>query len=325
MSPHEIAEVFGISDQDAAVRMQKLAAAGFVKAEAHAGQTFWRATPLPPGAFPLEVVKISHVPPESRVESTADLTPLVTAAIQGLYTQVADQPAKGYHFPLGMQALLHCGYPEDQLRKLPVTATESFAGVGNPHLAKAIRPGNTVLDVGSGSGTDVLFSTLLVGDSGKVYGLDMTPAMIAKARRNIAAMGAKNAEIVEGNATKIPLPSATVDAVTSNGVLNLVPDKAAAFAEIARVLKPGGRLQLADIVVQSDVAATCGINPQLWADCIGGASVEKDYLAFIEEAGFKDVKIVNRLDFWAKSASDYTRKITKTFGAETIVISAVKP
>src|SRR2546428_8365932 len=98
--------------------------------------------------------------------------------------------------------------------------------------------------------------------------------MIAKARGNIKGIGAKNIEILAGDATKVPLPDASVDVVTSNGVLNLVPDKPAAFAEIYRVLKPGGRLQLADIVVQSDVGAVCGLNPQLWADCIGGAAVE---------------------------------------------------
>jgi SAM-dependent methyltransferase/predicted DsbA family dithiol-disulfide isomerase len=325
VTAREIGQVFRIADGDAAARLQKLAAAGYVKAESHAGTTFWRAVPLPSGTIPLEVVKVSHVPPEARVETKADLTPIINAAVQSLYTQVANDPGKAYHFPLGLEALRYVGYPEGMLQKLPATATESFAGVGYPHQVGAIRPGNVVLDIGSGSGTDVLFSTLLAGPSGKVFGLDMTPAMIAKARRNIAAMGAGNAEILEGNATKIPLPDASVDVVTSNGVLNLVPDKAAAFAEIARVLKPGGRLQLADIVVQSDVAATCGVNPQLWADCIGGAAVESDYVAYIGEAGFRDVQVVKRLDYFAKSASDYTRKITKTFGAESVVVSAVKP
>ena len=108
-------------------------------------------------------------------------------------------------------------------------------------------------------------------------------------------------------------------------MLNLVPDKPAAFREIFRVLKPGGRLQLADIVVQEDVGAVCGINPQLWADCIGGAAVEAEYLKTIREAGFKDLRVVKRMDYFSKSSSESTKRITKTFGAESVVLAARKP
>lgn len=234
------------------------------------------------------------------------------------------RPDKAYHFPLGLEALRYVGYPEEDLRRLPSTATESFAGVGFPHAAMAIGPGDTVLDIGSGSGTDVLFASLRVGPSGTVYGLDITPAMIAKARANIERMGARNVQILEGDATDIPLPDASVDVVTSNGVLNLVPDKPAAFREIFRVLKPGGRLQLADIIVQEDVGAVCGLNPQLWADCIGGAAVEREYLDTIGGAGFQDVRVLSRIDYFAKSPSDSTKRITKTFGAESVVVAATK-
>ncbi|MGQ0798282.1 MAG: methyltransferase domain-containing protein [Methanobacteriota archaeon] len=263
--------------------------------------------------------------PDARVASVRDLTPIITKAVQALYSDVASSPSKAYHFPLGMEALRFVGYPPEDLATLPPTATESFAGVGYPFAADAIRPGDTVLDVGSGSGTDVLFATLRTGPKGRVIGLDFTPAMIAKARQNIDRMNASNARIVEGNATRIPLPDSDVDVVTSNGVLNLVPDKAAAFREIRRVLRPGGRLQLADIVVQEDVGAVCGVNPQLWADCIGGAAVEADYLRTIREAGFEDVRIVRRLDYFSKSGSESTRLLTKSFGAESIVLAARKP
>ena len=322
---HEIAEVFRISDEDAAARLEKLAAAGLLSAHAFDKIAAWRWADKEMDKLPMELVKISHVPPEVQIEAVTDLKPIVTKAVQSLYTEVATRPDKAYHFPLGLEALRYLGYPEEDLRKLPPTATESFAGVGYPHAANAIRPSDTVLDIGSGSGTDVLFASLKVGSAGKVYGLDITLAMIAKARANIAKMEARNVQILEGDATNIPLPDRSVDVVTSNGVLNLVPDKPAAFREIFRVLKPGGRLQLADIVVQSDVGAVCGLNPQLWADCIGGAAVEPDYLGTIRSTGFQDVRILKRLDYFAKSSSESTKRITKTFGAESVVVAAGKP
>src|SRR5437667_339943 len=253
------------------------------------------------------------------------LTPIVTTAVQNLYTEVAREPGKAFHFPLGLEALRFVGYPDEDLKQLPKTAVESFAGVGYPFATKSIRPGDTVLDVGSGSGTDALYASLLAGPRGRVIGLDFTPAMIEKARANIERMGLTHVTIVEGEATKIPLPDTGVDVVTSNGVLNLVPDKQAAFHEIFRVLRPGGLLQLADIVVQEDVGAVCGLNAQLWADCIGGAAVEADYLKTIREAGFEDLRIVKRIDYFSKSGSESTKRITKSFGAESVVISARKP
>ena len=321
---HEIAAVFRIPDEDASARLQKLAAAGLLTTHTFDGIVAWRWADKKLDKLPMELVKLSHVPPEIQIEAITDLKPIVTKAVQSLYTEVATRPDKAYHFPLGLEALRYLGYPEEDLRKLPPTATESFAGVGYPHAADAIQPGDTVLDIGSGSGTDVLFASLKVGPGGKVYGLDITPAMIVKARANIAKMGARNIEILEGDATNIPLPDGSVDVVTSNGVLNLVPDKAAAFREIFRVLMPGGRLQLADIVVQSDVGAVCGMNPQLWADCIGGAAVEPDYLGVIRSTGFQDVRILTRLDYFAKSSSESTKRITKSFGAESVVVTAVK-
>src|SRR2546426_2861156 len=138
--------------------------------------------------------------------------------------------------------------------------------------------------------------------------------MIAKARGNIERIGAKNIEILAGEATDMPLAGSSVDVVTSNGVLNLVPDKVAAFAEIHRVLRPGGRLQLADIVVQEDVGTVCGLNPQLWADCIGGAAVEPEYLETIKSAGFSDVRGLKRHDYFAKSSFGSTGGNTETVG-----------
>src|SRR5438876_8815256 len=326
LSPaHEIAEVFRIPDADAHRRLEELAAGGLLTAHAFDGIAAWRWADKKIEKIPLELVKVSHVPPEVQVEAMSELKPIITKAVKSLYTEVATRPDKAYHFPLGLEALRYLGYPEEDLRKLPPTATESFAGVGYPHAANVMRPGDTVLDIGSGSGTDVLYASLKTGRSGKVFGLDITPAMITQARANIARMGGKSVRILEGDATRIPLPDASADVVTSNGVLNLVPDKPAAFREIFRVLKPGGRLQLADIVVQVDVGAVCGLNPQLWADCIGGAAVEPAYMETIRAAGFQNVRVLKRIDYFARSSSESTKRITKTFGAESVVVSARKP
>jgi len=321
---HEIAEVFRIPDADAHHRLEKLAAEGLLTAHAFDGIAAWRWADKKMEKLPLELVKVSHVPPEVQVEAVSDLRPIVTKAVQSLYTEVATRPDRAYHFPLGLEALRYLGYPEEDLRRLPPTATESFAGVGYPHAANVMRPGDTVLDIGSGSGTDVLYAALKVGSEGTVYGLDITPAMIAKARANIAKVGARNVQILEGDATNIPLPDGSIDVATSNGVLNLVPDKPAAFREIFRVLKRGGHLQLADIVVEEDVGAVCGLNPQLWADCIGGAAVEMEYMKTIRDAGFHEVQVLRKVDYFAKSSSESTKRITKSFGAKSVVVAAMK-
>jgi SAM-dependent methyltransferase len=257
------------------------------------------------------------------VTEPAKLEEVVKVAVQKLYTEVAERPRGTFHFPVGREGTKVAGYPNEELDKIPSTAVESFAGVGYPHRTNSIREGDVVLDVGSGSGTDILVAAIRTGPRGKVIGLDMTDAMIAKAQANVDKTGLKNIRIVNGEATKIPLDDSSVDVVTSNGVINLVPDKQKAFNEIFRVLKPGGRLQIADIVAQQDVQAACGIVPQLWADCIGGAAVEKDYLETIRKAGFQDVRVVDRIDYFAKSPGT-TRRLTKTFGAESVVISAQK-
>jgi len=201
---------------------------------------------------------------------------------------------------------------------------ESFAGVGYPHSAGAIKEGDVVLDIGSGSGTDVLYSSLKTGPKGKVFGLDITDAMIEKASSNIEKMRAKNVKILKWSAVEIPLDDGSVDVVTSNGVLNLVPDKKQAFREVYRVLKPGGRIQISDIVVQSNVQKVCGLIPQLWADCIGGAAVESEYLAGLREAGFKNAEVIRRVDYFSQSISENTKRLTKTFGADSVVISGSK-
>ncbi len=255
----------------------------------------------------------------------SDKREFIIRAVKDMYTDVATHPEKEFHFPTGRPACEFVGYPAAELDAIPATAVESFAGVGYPHESGFIGEGDVVLDIGSGSGTDALIAALKVGPKGKVYGLDMTEAMLAKLRANIAAAGATNVVPLEGNAEDIPLPDACVDVVTSNGVLNLVPDKAKAFAEIARVLKSGGRVQIADIVVGSPISDECRSNPQLWAECVVGASLQEQYLALFEKAGLTDITLLRRFDYFAGSSSQATRKVAGSFNAAAIEITMRKP
>jgi arsenite methyltransferase len=253
------------------------------------------------------------------VAIVSDKREFILRAVSDMYTDVAQHPLKGFHFPTGRLACLFVGYPAAQLDAVPAGATESFAGVGYPFAAGAISEGSVVLDIGSGAGTDALIASTLAGPRGKIFGLDMTQAMLAKLRANIETMGAANVQPIEGNAEEIPLPDESVDVVTSNGVLNLVPDKPRAFREIARVLRPGGRLQVADIALDTPVSEKSRSDPKLWAECVVGAVLEDDYLGMLRAAGL-DAQIVSRLDYFAGSASADTRKAARRLGAHTILI-----
>jgi arsenite methyltransferase len=245
-------------------------------------------------------------------------------AVRDMYTDVALQPERVFHFPTGREACLFVGYPEPWLDALPVTAVESFAGVGFPFSADVIHAGDDVLDIGSGSGTDVLSAARLVGPEGIVFALDMTQAMLDKLRGNVERAGAENVCILEGNAEAIPLPDASVDVVTSNGVLNLVPDKAKAFGEIFRVLRPGGAVQIADIVVGKPISESSRANPKLWAECVVGASIEESYLDMFRSAGVQDVTVLRGFDYFAASSNADTRRVAGALGARAIEIRMSK-
>jgi SAM-dependent methyltransferase len=253
----------------------------------------------------------------------SDKKEFIFKAVADMYTDVATHPEKTFHFPTGRLACLFVGYPGKQLDLIPGSAPESFAGVGYPFAADVIREGDVILDVGSGAGTDTLIASTLTGPRGKVYGLDMTRAMLDKLRRNVAAMRAENVVPIEGNAEEIPLPDASVDVVTSNGVLNLVPDKPRAFAEIARVLGPGGRLQIADISLAKPVSEKSRADPKLWAECVVGAVVEDDYVAMLRAAGL-EVEVISRLDYFAGSVSQDTRRVAHGLGAHSVVLRGAK-
>lgn len=249
---------------------------------------------------------------------------LLFNAVQEMYEDVAACPTKEFHFPTGRESCLHLGYPEEELDAIPATAVESFAGVGYPFLADIIKPGDTVVDIGSGSGVDILIAALKTGSGGRVYGIDMTPAMIAKAEENIARAGKINVEIIEGRADELPLDDASADVITSNGVFNLVPDKIKAFREVYRILKPGGRIQISDIVLTKPVSGKSKSNARLWAECIVGAEPVGEYLDLFRSAGFDKVTIIDRLDYFARSSNEDTKKAAKGLGAHTIVLTGRK-
>jgi SAM-dependent methyltransferase len=249
----------------------------------------------------------------------------IFSAVRQMYSEVAASPSTPFHFPVGRSACLFVGYPEELIDGVPTGALESFAGVGCPFRAGVIKAGDHVLDVGAGSGTDTLIAARLVGSEGKVLALDMTPAMISKLRGNIALANATNVEVIEGNAESIPLPDASVDLVTSNGVLNLVPDKAKAVAEIFRVLRPGGRVQIADIVLSWPVGEERRADAKLWAECVVGATVDEDYLDLFRSAGFVGVSVLRRFDYFSGSASADTRRIAAALGGRAAEITMQKP
>jgi arsenite methyltransferase len=192
-------------------------------------------------------------------------TQMLRAEVSKVYARVADDPTGDFHFHRGpAYAAEHLGYDPAELAALPIESTASFAGVANPHAIAGIVQGETVLDIGSGAGMDLLLAARRVGPSGRAIGIDMTDAMRNRALSCASAIGLVNVEVHQADATALPLPDGSVDVVISNGVLNLVPEKDKAFAEIRRVLRSGGRLQLGDIVLDAELGESVRRNIDLW-------------------------------------------------------------
>jgi len=198
-----------------------------------------------------------------RTEPRLDLGRL-RQAIQEEYTAVARDPDRGYHFHTGRPLASMLGYHDEWLEGLPEGPIASFAGTGNPFRSGYLRPGERVVDVGSGAGIDSLIAAKMVAPNGQVIGVDMTPAMLETARMSAREAGSGHVEFREGLAESLPVSDGWADVVISNGVLNLVPDKLAALQEMARVLKPGGRLQIGDILVQQAVPEDAKQQIDLW-------------------------------------------------------------
>ncbi len=247
----------------------------------------------------------------------------LTQRVQEVYRSVAEHPERTYHFELGRGLAERLGYPNELLDQIPAPALESFAGVGYVLDLAAPTPGDRVLDLGSGSGTDVFATAALVGPTGHVTGLDITVSQLAKAERLRAAAAITTVEFHEGRIEEPPLPDASVDLVISNGVVNLSADKAAVFRSVARVLAPGGRLAVADIVTEKPLTEQIVCNAELWAACIGGAAQIDEYRAAIQAAGLQiqTVRHNPQYQFLSGSAQD----ATATYGVTSIGLLAVKP
>ena len=187
------------------------------------------------------------------------------------------------------------GYDAEELAALPADAVENSFGCGNPLAFAGVRPGDVVLDLGSGAGIDLLLAAAKVGPTGRVIGVDMTDVMIERARANVASAGLEDViEVRKGIIEQMPVETDSVDVVISNCVINLSPEKDRVFAEIARVLKPGGRMRVSDIVVE-ELPEWVKESPELYSSCVAGAISETDYVAGLENAGLEQVEVVDRL------------------------------
>ncbi len=212
----------------------------------------------------------------------------------------------------GLDADLTGGsYSRADLDTIPVGASEASLGCGNPTAVAALLPGETVLDLGSGGGIDVLLSARRVGETGFVYGLDMTDEMLALARNNAAEAGVANVEFVKGYIEDIPLPDASVDVVISNCVINLSTDKPAVIAEIARVLKPGGRVGISDVIADDSLSPEERAERGSWVGCIAGALSHSEYRELLASVGLIDITI------------EATHQAAE--GMDSAIVRAVKP
>ena len=209
-------------------------------------------------------------------------------------------------------------YEESQTTSLPKEAVLASLGCGNPTALAQLNPGETVLDLGSGGGIDVLLSAKRVGPSGKVFGLDMTDEMLALARANQEKAGVENVEFLKGEIENIPLPDNSVDVIISNCVINLSANKAQVFSEAFRVLKPGGRFAVSDVVVRGEVPEEIRRNVEMWVGCVAGALDEKDYCDKLAHAGFQNINLEPTRIYYIKDAGDF-------LAASGIDIDAIAP
>jgi len=257
---------------------------------------------------------------------TAHAAPTVDTAelrnrIRDMYRAVAQEPRGEFHFELGRPVAERLGYPAEWLDAIPAEALASYAGVGHMLDLAAIQPGETIVDLGSGSGTDAFIAAHLTGPTGRVIGVDMTDAQLKKARRLRDGDGLRHVVFVEGLIEDPPAEAGAVDVVISNGVINLAPDKDVVFRAIAAVLRPGGRLALADIVSERELIERTRGNVALWAACIAGAVPRTDYLAAIEAAGLR-IETVRENDY--RFLSPRAQAAADKYGVTSVSLLATK-
>jgi arsenite methyltransferase len=245
----------------------------------------------------------------------------LTEKVQSMYRAVATEPHAEYHFELGRPLAERLGYPADVLDRVPAGAIESFAGVGYFFDLADLRAGERAVDLGSGSGMDGFFAAIQVGATGCVVGVDFTDEQLAKARGLAAQHGFDRVEFRKGRIEQLPVEDASVDCVISNGVINLSPDKERVFAEAARVLRPRGRLAIADIVSEQQLKESIVCDADLWASCIGGAAQQDAYREAIEAAGLRITEIrTNPYQFISQRARNASAK----YGVTSVSLLARK-
>ena len=246
---------------------------------------------------------------------------LLEAQVQDMYRQVAREEEAQLHFAVGRQLALRLGYPTELLDAIPSEALASFAGVGYHLDLAALAPGDEVLDLGSGSGTDAFCAAVLVGASGRVVGVDFTDEQVDKATRLRDRDGFAQVEFLDARIDDLPFEDAAFDVVISNGVINLSPVKQRVFAEASRVLRPHGRLAIADIVSGRALKERTRRNVELWAACIAGAIPRSTYLDPIEAVGFRVGEVrTNDYDFISERALE----ACSTYGVESVSLNAVR-
>ncbi len=242
--------------------------------------------------------------------------------VKVMYRAVADAPHGTFHFEMGRGLAERLGYPQNELDKVPVEAIESFAGVGYHLGLAAIRPAERIADLGSGSGMDAFLAARQAGSAGETVGVDMTDEQLDKARRLAARDGHSSVRFEKGYIEQAPLADESIDVVISNGVINLCDDKQGVFREIARILKPGGRMAISDIVTERQLteAIVCDVN--LWASCIGGAMQQDEYRNAIESAGLEVRTVQDNPQY--RFISESAQGATETFGVKSVSILAIK-
>jgi arsenite methyltransferase len=244
------------------------------------------------------------------------------AKVKAMYRSVAEDPHGEFHFEMGRALAERLGYPPADLDRIPAQSIESFAGVGYYFHLADLKDGETVVDLGSGSGMDTFIAALKVGARGKVIGIDMTDEQRAKAERLRDRDGFGNVSYLKGYIEQAPLPDGVADVVISNGVINLATDKSKVFAEAARLLKAGGRLAISDIVTEVQLPESVVCNSTLWAACIGGAAQEDSYRSQIEAAGLRVIKVENNPQY--QFISDNAKGASRKFGVKSVSLLARK-